>query len=244
MHFVFRQDTNRQLQRFVASILSLLQELNRCRDSPLDRENADFWLLRLGGARRHMHQVITFVDRSRNFSQSDVNNLRQLSRELSLIEDLFRALPVFTPSCYRVPVRYAGAVGRPSYEISREQIMLLRSCYFSWTSIANILGVSRWTIHRRAIDLEIPPSFLTYSPILQVELQQIVQEELVAMPRCGERYMQGALRRRESASRDGGYAMPSSPWIQLVELVAGHSKYHVGLTECRIPIFSGTLTAT
>ena len=131
MHFVFRQDANRQLQRFVASILSLLQEINKCRDSPWDRENADFLLLRLGGARRHMHQVITFVDRSRDVSQSDVNNLRQLSRELSLIEDLFRALPVFTPSCYRVPVRYTGTVGRPSHEISREQIMLLRSCYFS-----------------------------------------------------------------------------------------------------------------
>ena len=74
--------------------------------------------------------------------------------------------------------------------------MLLRSCYFSFTNIADILGVSRWTIHRRAIDLEIPHSFLTYSPIQQVDLQQIVQEELVSMPRCGERYMQGALRRR------------------------------------------------
>lgn len=193
---VFRQDANRQLQRFVASILSLLQELNRCHDSPLDKENAEFLLLRLGGAMRHMHQVIAFVERSPEFSQNDVNNLRQLARELSLIKDLFRALPVFTPSSYRAPVRYTGAVGRPSYEISREQIMLLRSCYFSWTSIANILGVSRWTIRRRAIDLDIPPSFLTYSPIQQVELQQIVQEELVSMPRCGERYMQGALRRR------------------------------------------------
>ena len=99
-------------------------------------------LLRLGGARCLMHQVITFIERSPDFLQNDVSNLRQLSRELSLIEDLFRALPVFTPSCYRTPVRYTGAVGRPSYEISREQIMLLRSCYFSWTSIANILGVS------------------------------------------------------------------------------------------------------
>ena len=108
---------------------------------------------------RHMHQVISFVETSPEFSQNDVNNLRQLSREQSLIEDLFRALSVFTPSSYRAPVRYTGTVGRPSYEIYREQIMLLRSCYFSWTSIANILGVSRWTIHRRAIDLDIPPSF-------------------------------------------------------------------------------------
>ena len=105
IHFVSRQDANRQLQCFVASILSLLQEINRCHDSPLDRENADFFFLRLGGARRHMHQVITFVERAPDFTQSDVNNHRQLSRELSLIEDLFRALLVFTPNCYRAPVR-------------------------------------------------------------------------------------------------------------------------------------------
>ena len=72
------------MQRFVASILSLLQELNRCRDAPLDRENAEFLLLRLGGAMRHMHQVISFVEISPKFSQNDVNNLRQLSRELNL----------------------------------------------------------------------------------------------------------------------------------------------------------------
>ena len=67
-HCVYRQDANRQLQRFVASILSLLQELNRCRDSPLDRENAEFLLLRLGGAMRHMHRVISFVETSPEFS--------------------------------------------------------------------------------------------------------------------------------------------------------------------------------
>ena len=76
-------------------------------------------------------KVISFVDRLPDFSQSDVNNLRQPSRELSLIENLFRELPVFTLSCYRAPVSYSGSVGRPSYEISREQIMLLRSCYLS-----------------------------------------------------------------------------------------------------------------
>ena len=74
--------------------------------------------------------------------------------------------------------------------------MPLHFCFFPWISIANILSVSRWAIHRWAIDLDIPPSFLTYSPIQQVELQQIVLEELVSMPRCGERYMQSALQRR------------------------------------------------
>ena len=188
---------NRQLQRFVSSIQQMLQEVDRCRSSPLDRETADFLLLRLGGAVRHMQQVLSFVERSGQFSPTEVNDLRNLARDIRVIEQLFQELPVFSPrSCYRAPVRHTGSVGRPAYEISREQLMLLRSCFFSWSTIASILGVSRWTIHRRVNELEIPHSFVTYSHIPDIDLQQIVQEELVSMPRCGERYMQGALRRR------------------------------------------------
>ena len=158
---------------------------------------------------RCIHQVITFVERSPEFSQNDVNNLRQLSRELSIIEHLFRALPVFTPISYRAPVRHNGAVGRPPYEISREHALtLLLSWYFSWTSIANILGVFRWTIHRRAIDLEIPPSSVTYSPIQQVELQQIVQEELVSIIVVGRDTFKVLYEDVRSATRDGGCLMP------------------------------------
>ena len=68
--------------------------------------------------------------------------------------------------------------------------------------------MSRWTIHRRAIDLEIPPSFLTYSPMQQVELHQIVQEELVSMPRCGENTCKVHYEDVGSASRDGACEMP------------------------------------
>ena len=193
---MIRQDANRQLQQFVSSIMQLLQEIDRCRGSPLDRETADFLLLRLGGAIRHMHQVLSFVEGSPQFTPREVNHLRNLSGELRLIEELFSRLPVFTPTCYRAPVCHTGAVGRPAYEISREQIMLLRSCHFSWSNVAIILGASRWTVCRRADVLEIPPSFLTYSTIHDGDLQQIVQEELLSMPRCGERYMHGALRRR------------------------------------------------
>ena len=193
---MIRQDANRQLQQFVSSILQLLQEIDRCNGTPLDRETAEFLRLRLGGSIRRMHQVLTFIEGSPQFSQSEVNDIRNLARELEFIKDLFERLPVFTPNCYRAPIQRTGAIGRPAYEISSEQIMLLRSCHFSWNNVASILGVSRWTIRRRANDLDIPPSFLTYSPIQDGDLQQMVQEELLSMPRCGERYMQGALRRR------------------------------------------------
>ena len=193
--YIYRCEANRELQQFVTSILSLLRELDSCRHSPLSRETADFLLVRLSGAIRHTHQVFLFVQRSPQFSQSEADQLQDLLAELQAIENLFRNLPVFTPSSYMAPVLRTGSVGRPSYDISSEQLMLLRSYYFSWTAIANIIGVSRWTIHRRVNTLQIPDSFLSYSSITDADLQNLVQQELVRMPRCGERYMQGALRR-------------------------------------------------
>ena len=182
---------NRQRQRFVSSIQQLLQEVDRCRSSPLDRETADFLLFRLGGAVRYKQQVLSFVERSGQFSPTEGNDLRNFARDIRVIEQLFQELPVFSLSlCYRAPVRHTGSVGRPAYEISRGQLMILQSCFFSWSTIVSILGVSRWTIHRSVNELEIPHSLVTYSQIPDIDLQQIVREELVSMPRCGERYMQ------------------------------------------------------
>ena len=80
---------NRQLQRSVLSIQQLLQEVDRCCSSLLDRETADFLLLRLGGAVRHMQQVLSFVERYSQFSPTKVNDLRNLARDIRVIEQLF-----------------------------------------------------------------------------------------------------------------------------------------------------------
>ncbi|CAH3152732.1 unnamed protein product, partial [Porites evermanni] len=111
-----------------------------------------------------VHSAFHGQERSGQFSPTELNDLRNLTRDIRVIEQLFQELPVFSPSsCYRTPVRHTGSVGRPAYEISREQLMLLRSCFFLWSTIASILGVSRWTIHRRVNELQIPLSFVTYS---------------------------------------------------------------------------------
>ena len=180
----------------MASIFSLLREIDSCHQSPLSRDTADFLLVRLSGAIRHTHQVLRFIESSPLFSNNDVVQVQNLARELQTIETLFRDQPVFTPSSYRAPIAHTGAVGRPSFDISREQIMLLRSCFFTWTAIAGIIGVSRWTIYRRVNSLDIPDTFVSYSSIGDSALQDLVQTELARMPRCGERYMQGALRQR------------------------------------------------
>ena len=43
----------------------------------------------------------------------------------------------------------AGVVGRPPFLICQEQLEYLSSLSFSWTAIAHILGVSRYTVWRR-----------------------------------------------------------------------------------------------
>ena len=46
-------------------------------------------------------------------------------------------------------------VGRPKLVIEEETLVSFRNLGFSWTEIASMLLVSRWTLHRRVRELEI-----------------------------------------------------------------------------------------
>ena len=50
---------------------------------------------------------------------------------------------------YSAPHSTVLHVGRPRFDITREQIEHLTSLSFSWTQIAGMLGVSRNTLYRR-----------------------------------------------------------------------------------------------
>ena len=50
---------------------------------------------------------------------------------------------------YHAPSSQDGSVGRPRFQISREQLVYLRSLNFSLSAIARLLGVSRYTVYRR-----------------------------------------------------------------------------------------------
>ena len=47
---------------------------------------------------------------------------------------------------------YSGMQGRPSFSIHRSQLEYLRQLNFSWTEIADLVGVSCMTIYRRRIE--------------------------------------------------------------------------------------------
>ena len=50
---------------------------------------------------------------------------------------------------YSAPVAQVNRTGRPNFLISEAQLQYLRSLGFSWTQIAEILGVSYTTVYRR-----------------------------------------------------------------------------------------------
>ena len=82
--------------------------------------------------------------------------------------------------------------GRPLLEISVEKIEYLRHLRFSWTKIADILGVSRSTLYRR-LDREGIDLTTTYSNINDHELDRIVKSIKESHPNDGERLLIGHL---------------------------------------------------
>lgn len=70
-------------------------------------------------------------------------------------------------------VRQTGQPGRPSFNISAEMLEDLRGYGFSWTKIARMLGVSRWTIHRRVRDMGLT-NLVEFTLISDDELDALV----------------------------------------------------------------------
>ena len=85
-----------------------------------------------------------------------------------------------------------SSVGRPREEINVEDIELLRSLRFSWTKIAQLLGVSRSTLYRRLEEEGISTS-MTYTNIDNRQLDQLVLRIKLSHPYDGERLMAGHL---------------------------------------------------
>ena len=72
----------------------------------------------------------------------------------------------FIVSFYRSP-------GRPLLEVSIEEVEYLHSLHFSWTNIAEIMGISRSTLYRR-LDQEDIDQSVSYSTVRDRELDEII----------------------------------------------------------------------
>ena len=83
-------------------------------------------------------------------------------------------------------------LGRPRLQVSIEEIEYLRGLRFSWTKVAELLGVSRSTLYRRLEEEGIDAASM-YTDISNTDLDRMVQSIKEAHPNDGERMVIGHL---------------------------------------------------
>lgn len=77
-----------------------------------------------------------------------VGCLRVLYYKWEEYQDIVDSYPDGSLSYRAMPVTVRTGLGRPRFNISRDQLLYLVSLSFKWTEIAALLGVSRMTIYR------------------------------------------------------------------------------------------------
>ena len=86
----------------------------------------------------------------------------------------------------------SGSRGRPKISLDMDQGAILRGMHFKWNAIANLLGVSRATLHRKCKEAGYVDTFET--EISAEDLQSIVCELKEQFPDAGERMLAGFIR--------------------------------------------------
>ena len=78
-----------------------------------------------------------------------------LLHEYWIRQHLFGCTDVAIYSLESPAVIKSGEVGRPKYLIHEEVLLQLRSSGFTWSKIASMLLVSRWTVQRRVVEFNL-----------------------------------------------------------------------------------------
>jgi hypothetical protein len=94
--------------------------------------------------------------------------------------------------CQNEPAFGENLRGRPRFRVTKAQIESLREIGFSWTKIAELIGVSRVTLYRRRRELGIGEQH-NYSELTDVQLDAVIQSIVQNSPNSGQVMMRGAL---------------------------------------------------
>ena len=115
-----------------------------------------------------------------------------METEVGKLSQVVETRPTTNP--LNITPTLASTGGRPPYDITKEQIETLRDTGLNWKAIANFLGVSDRTLHRRRLEFGVAPSF---SEIGDAELDEQVRAILQLTPYSGETYVRGGLKARD-----------------------------------------------
>lgn len=163
------------IERFglvMASIVHIINVFNGAR--PADQELLEVWS-------EYLLTLQQLLDRCRSLT----------SQWEAYIESIYRN-PF--PDRYCAPIiRQPHARGRPPFQISQDQLSYLASLSFTWTEIAELLGVSRMTIYRRRHDFNMLDSASNRNTLTDLELRELIRSWKSEMPAIGETLVIGRL---------------------------------------------------
>ena len=138
-----------------------------------------------------VYREVLMAQAVKDLSSDHIGELiRQALLSLQDIKDSQLAESVASP-----PSQVTGHAGRPFFIIPREQLCHLIEARFTVPQIANLIGVSVRTIHRRMSEYALSIQ-ATYSDLTDCELDEIVSDIHQEFPMCGYRQMSGHLQAR------------------------------------------------
>ncbi|XP_068692640.1 uncharacterized protein [Montipora foliosa] len=161
----------------------------------------------LGDCSSDSLQTQTVVDQTisllRTLAENDIDFQDTWSSLASAFYDVFQCLREKNLDLNNRPTAVAqvsiaskctGRAGRPSFQIPQEMLEDLKGFGFSWQTIADILGVSRWTIYRRVQEYGLK-SMTDFSLMSDGELDNIISEYMNQHGKTtGQSYITGYLR--------------------------------------------------
>ena len=89
-------------------------------------------------------------------------------------------------SMLRAEKYYTGGCGRPKYVVSCEQLVFLRELHFTWTTIAQMYGISRQTLYNIRSHNMTGAEFSAFTQISDEDLKRTIHEIKLSLPECGQ----------------------------------------------------------
>ena len=163
----------RDWENFFQSLIEVLDQA----ENVTNEQQREITGLHLEDAVTALQQVISLVPGESESGQV----LATLLRNFRLLsagwrdESSDRCSSVAIYSLDPPPVVQNVSAGRPKFEISEEVLLEFRSIGFTWTQIAEMLLVSRWTIRRRVVEFGLQ-DVTGYSHISDQELDAKVDQ--------------------------------------------------------------------